>query len=281
MGAVAVFERQVYYLERKVEEFHNELFSETQEKIEFHASPMRARRQSPWKGMPKEDIRQIMRSVYAVIANAHSPGVTLFGVVVEKQRVMPTLTAELIRTKTAAKHKLEREYRNAHGEMKEVKREELVRAKREIEELKAPVLGFAFERLCTQFEFFLRRFYHDERYEEQRGVMIFDHASYERDLGLLMQLFRERGTGAVDIMNVIDTPFFASSSSSRLLQLADFVSYALFRRYEFEDTGFFDLIAHRFDRADKVFHGLVHYTSNQECTCPACLTRRLAKEQIA
>ncbi len=276
MGGIAIFERQIYHLEQKVEQIRRRYFSE-QEEVEFHASVMRSRRKAPWKHLPKATVHEIMKEVYNAIALSHREGVVLFGVAIEKVRVIPnfeTLSREL----TERKRHLRRERERARGEAKATLQTELEALNMQIgRQLIAPVLDFSFARLSTAFENFLRRFFFHPEKDQQRGLMIFDHASYEDKLTLLMNSFKQYGTGFTEIKNIVDAPAFASSQASRLLQLADFVSHALFRRYEFGDAEFFDIIAPRFDQKDGIFYGLAHYTNDRLCTCPACLTRRAHK----
>ena len=55
--------------------------------------------------------------------------------------------------------------------------------------------------------------------------------------------------------NIADTPFFVDSRASRLVQIADHVAYSVFRRYNWGDAQYLDIIASRFDEADGVIHG--------------------------
>ena len=65
------------------------------------------------------------------------------------------------------------------------------------------------------------------------------------------------------------------SGRCRTVQLADHVAYAVFRRYEAQDTSYFDIISSRFDEHDNKVHGLVHKQSfDPRCMCVACATRR-------
>ena len=57
-------------------------------------------------------------------------------------------------------------------------------------------------------------------------------------------------------MNYAEVPVFLDSMASRLIQLADLVSFALYRFYEHNDNAFYDVIKHRFDREGGVEHGL-------------------------
>lgn len=133
----------------------------------------------------------------------------------------------------------------------------------------------AFEELCNRFDLFLKRLH--AQGNTQRGLIIFDESRYESRLQTLLSEYRSSGTRFGKLSNFADVPFFADSKSTRLLQLADLVAYSVFRRYERSDTRLIDRIAAKFDSEDNVLHGLVHLTTNRtNCTCPACLTRRLA-----
>lgn len=281
VGGAAVFERQAYFIERQLDQLQLSAFPDKSEREEFHASAMRGRKGMPWKPMAKGVVQSLMTDVYKVIDTAHDPGLCLFAVAVDKTFLVPDFPramSEALRAKKEAESALQSE--SGPADMKRQRRESLSEAKREIHRLTSAIICTAFERVCTQFEFFLRRFYADRPENEQRGVMILDHASYERDLGALIESFRKIGTGATKIHNIIDAPFFASSSSTRLLQVADFVSYAVYRRYEAADTRYFDLIAHRFDKDAGICHGLAHLSAASNCMCPACLTRRIGRAAL-
>ncbi|NMC44889.1 MAG: DUF3800 domain-containing protein [candidate division Zixibacteria bacterium] len=103
-----------------------------------------------------------------------------------------------------------------------------------------------------------------------------DSAKYQGHLDTLLLEYRKTGkTKFGRVKNFADAPTFANSKTTRLLQVADLVSYAIFRRYERGDTSLLDRIIHRFYRDDTVIHGLMHHTARYwECTCPACLSRR-------
>ncbi len=66
-------------------------------------------------------------------------------------------------------------------------------------------------------------------------------------------------------------PFFVDSKATRLIQYADLVSYALWRKFEKQDDEFFDAVSDAFDREGSVVHGLHHYKNRSEfCDCPGC-----------
>jgi hypothetical protein len=133
----------------------------------------------------------------------------------------------------------------------------------------------AFEELCNRFDLFLKRLH--AQGNTQRGLIIFDETRYETKLQTLLLRYRESGTRFGKVANFADVPFFADSRSTRLLQLADLTAYSVYRRYERSNTWLIDQIISRFDTEGGVIHGLLHLTANRSsCTCPACLTRRLA-----
>ncbi len=89
-------------------------------------------------------------------------------------------------------------------------------------------------------------------------MIILDKTTRETSLQKLSREFRKSGTRWGSLKNIADTPFFVDSRASRLIQVADHVAYAVFRRYNAGDAQYMDIIAHRFDEADGVIHGLSH-----------------------
>lgn len=136
-------------------------------------------------------------------------------------------------------------------------------------------VAIAFEDLCQRFDLFLTRQNRDG--DNQRGLLILDRSAEETSLQKLSREFRTIGTKTGVLQNLVDTPMFVDSRSSRLVQLADHVAHAVFRRFNAGDAQYFDIIAPRFDESDGVIHGLEHkHSSKYSCPCPACLSRRLA-----
>lgn len=128
---------------------------------------------------------------------------------------------------------------------------------------KAAVAGrdpveIAFEQLCSRFDLFLRRRY-SKHNDPQRGIMLFDKASTEQRIQTLARDFKATGHSWGKTMNYADVPVFLDSTASRLIQLADLVSFALYRFYEHKDNSLYDLIKHRFDQEGGVEHGLYVY----------------------
>ncbi len=135
-------------------------------------------------------------------------------------------------------------------------------------------MEIAFEELCSRFEIELKKHYHADN--PQRGIIILDKSSYETSLQRLASRFSSHGTRWGVLRNMAEVPLFVDSRASRLVQLADHVAYAVFRRYEKSDTSYLDLILKKFKAEDGRLHGLVHkQTIDSDCMCPACMSRRL------
>ena len=136
----------------------------------------------------------------------------------------------------------------------------------------SPLL-YAYEKISSQFDKFLSRMYRPS-YERQRGLMLMDSSQYGVALQRLARDLRDNGARWDIIRNLPESPYPVDSRSSRIIQLADLVAYALLRKYERQDERFFVPIAGVFDAAGGVIHGLVHYKpSEMDCYCPACMSR--------
>jgi hypothetical protein len=132
---------------------------------------------------------------------------------------------------------------------------------------------FAFEDICSRFQLFLDRVYHETKTRE-KGILILDKSIYENILQKLAITFRQGGTRWRIPRDLIEVPMFLDSKSSRLIQLADHVAYATFRRYQAADLTYFNIIEGSYDSHEDIIHGLSHKQhSMPKCTCPACLRR--------
>jgi hypothetical protein len=130
---------------------------------------------------------------------------------------------------------------------------------------------FAFEDLCSRFEMFLNRTYHLDK-QRVKGIIILDKSIHENILQKLAISFQQFGTRWRTLTNLVEVPMFIDSKSSRLIQLADHVAYAVFRRYQALDLKYFDVIQRLFDTDENgVIHGLEHKHHSLSCTCIACL----------
>jgi hypothetical protein len=132
----------------------------------------------------------------------------------------------------------------------------------------------AFEDLTSRFDLYLKRINLASPDNEQRGIIAVAESSYRRNLEILGERFRRGFTRWGQLGSICDVPFFLPAKNTRLLQLADFCSNAIFGRYNAGLTRDFDTIAPRFDRDGGRIHGLVHLTNDHDCQCMACLYRQ-------
>ena len=141
------------------------------------------------------------------------------------------------------------------------------------------LMSKAFEDLSSRFDMYLRRI---SIAHHEKGLIVLDKTTYENNLQELAKSFRSEGNRwGSRLKHILEVPFFVDSKASRLIQLADHIAYAVFRRYNAGDLNYFNCIEGRFDESDGVIHGLVHLqTYNPRCTCPACVTRRQSKIEI-
>lgn len=131
----------------------------------------------------------------------------------------------------------------------------------------------AFEEICNRFNLFLKRTL-NRTGDNQRGLIVMDKAKHEAPLQALATQFRANGARWGHFRHLAEVPLFVDSKASRLVQLADLVAYATWRKYEHKDGRFFDQLVPKFDADGGVVHGLFHYRrANAECFCPACMSR--------
>jgi hypothetical protein len=225
LGGVSVFERQVHFISKELDQIARTVNLADPGAVEFHASEIWAGRKAPWSGMSKTDRRDKIRAVLQVLAGSHE-STCAFACAVHKASFPGQDPMEL-----------------------------------------------AFEDLCSRFDLQLTRLYHSGN--QQRGLIILDTSSYETSLQSLARRFRLEGTHWRLLRNMCEVPLFVDSGASRLVQLADHVAYAVFRRYESGDTSFLDLILAKFDAEQGRMHGLAHkQTYDPNCMCQACMTRK-------
>ena len=131
----------------------------------------------------------------------------------------------------------------------------------------------AFEEICNRFNLYLTRL-HNREGNQPRGLIVMDKSHYEDTPQGLARRFREQGARRGNLRNLAEVPLFVDSAASRLIQIADLLAWAVWRRYEQTDARYFDRIAHRFDSEGGVIHGLFHFKPAREsCQYPACLSR--------
>ncbi len=112
----------------------------------------------------------------------------------------------------------------------------------------------------------------------ERGIVIHDRSSTERRVQDWTDRWRLIESRIGVLTHMADVPFFADSRASRLLQAADFVSWALWRYYGLQtpDPRWIEPLWSHFDQQDGKMHGLVHVSRSFQrggCECPPCLSR--------
>lgn len=112
----------------------------------------------------------------------------------------------------------------------------------------------AFEQLSSRFDHYLRRLHLQQN--THRGLILFDKSSTEQRIQTLAQEFKYSGHSYGRIRNYAEVPVFIDSHASRLIQLADLVAYAIYRKYEHDEDSYFKVIADCFDAEGGVVHGL-------------------------
>jgi hypothetical protein len=206
LAGIALFERQIYFLQKALNELALTLERVDTANLEFHANAMHAGR-GRWRAHGRREERR------AHMVNALKTGMSLqgrwrlFGVVVEKSAISPEDPTE-----------------------------------------------YAFEQLCNRFDRFLGRMHNDGN--TQRGLIVLDKSTRETRLQTLATEFRANGHRWGNLRNLVDVPFFVDSQATRIIQYADLVAYALWRKYQHHDDEFYDLIKDRFDVEGGVVHGL-------------------------
>ena len=202
--------------------------------IHFHATEIRAGKDF-WRRVQPAKRAEVGAGIGEIIANDTSPGVALFGAVIEK-------TGEL-HSDTAVKRATAECCRRFDVFLKRVSATQAT-----------PTTGMA----TGEHELML---FADGRFDQRARVWVND--------------FRKIGTDAGVIERLSDIPFFVPAKESRLLQLADYVAHALFLLFEHRNPSLARPILQRIDTTDGVLHGLkhVHRTPSAPCPCPSCHSR--------
>jgi hypothetical protein len=138
----------------------------------------------------------------------------------------------------------------------------------------------AFEDISSRFNKFLER--RSTEKSLARGMIVLDKSTYEQNIQKLAIDFRRDGNRwGSQLRQICEVPFFVDSDASRIIQLADHIAYAVFRRYNADDLTYFKHIESRFDKeAEGRVFGLAHLqTKDPNCMCSACYGRRLTSSR--
>ena len=133
------------------------------------------------------------------------------------------------------------------------------------------VVRNTFMDIVSRFNIFLKR--QHMAGHTNKGLLIIDGAHQERYRSALSS-FKKQGTEYGKIDNIIDIPYFARQDHTRMIQLADFCAYSLWRYYENGDVSYLKMIEHKFDRRGPAESpdGLNHIIK-EKCKCVACSWR--------
>lgn len=240
LAGIALFERHIYHLTKALDQLACRTGLPNPETLEFHGAEILPGSKR-WRKLRGPDKRAAILSDALDTANTLHGDWRLFGAVVDKAAVLS---------------------REIPGDPVEV----------------------AFSQVVSRFNQFLARTKREGR--EQRGILVIDESSKgvnfrgrrmstDQKLKQLILDYNSREHGWKQAKWIIDVPFFVESHMTRAMQYADLVSYAIMRKFEKNDTRFFDVIKNRFDRHGGIVHGLYHEAyANAECDCPYCSTRR-------
>lgn len=90
--------------------------------------------------------------------------------------------------------------------------------------------------------------------------MIFDKCNTENRIQHLARHFKYNGHSKGTTRNYAEVPLFMDSRASRLIQLADLISYAFFRKYEYGDDAYYKHVRDNVHAAGGTVHGLFERT---------------------
>jgi hypothetical protein len=135
---------------------------------------------------------------------------------------------------------------------------------------------YAYDHVLHRFDEMLRGFGKDE---QQRGLVVHDRrdsvhtsARHEPKIQGWTALWQRTGPRLEAIVQV---PYFTDSHASRLIQAADFVSYALWRQYSQQSDAYIADLWQHVDIGKKgELSGVIHLTPDfGRCPCKPCVSR--------
>lgn len=114
--------------------------------------------------------------------------------------------------------------------------------------------------------------------QHQNGLAIHDKHYVERDVQRAAETWRHIAGRIGTLHHLADVPLFADSKASRLIQAADFVTWALWRYYGLpqSDDRWINRLWDLFDADGGTMHGLIHVSRefSRGCGCRPCASRR-------
>jgi hypothetical protein len=124
--------------------------------------------------------------------------------------------------------------------------------------------------VCQRFNTFLVRQCNAGHID--KGLLIMDRSGREARVRELMAEFERSGTQHGYLGNIMDVPYFADSTNTRMLQIADLVAFAGGRYFNANDRTYLDNVLARIDRRSSrgPVVGLKHIVGRtHRCSCIA------------
>ena len=114
-----------------------------------------------------------------------------------------------------------------------------------------------FEQATSRFDHFLNRNnYKKGRTLKEKGILIVDRAKKELEVQRFALGFKHQGYTWGRLKNMAEVPLFLDSKSSRLIQLADLIAFAVYRYFQYGDVLYYNIIRDNFDCDRGHCHGL-------------------------
>lgn len=110
--------------------------------------------------------------------------------------------------------------------------------------------------------------------DSHNGILVADRGQHEAAITAWVEVARARPRRPVAdrrrLHALVETPFFIDSGSTRLMQLADLVGYALYRAYNADDWAWADHLLPSIGAG-----AVLHMPTTSGCVCVACRTDRV------
>jgi hypothetical protein len=138
----------------------------------------------------------------------------------------------------------------------------------EIIESQEDIYHYTYKPVTERFQYFLQDF--SRKFgSKENGIIICDHRSTRDDMRLKQhhsKLINSSSEFISQYNNLIEGLLFQQSNLSVGIQIADMVAGAVWRKYQKNDSRWFDVIEPRFRRSpsgNTAGHGLVHFPSRK------------------
>src|SRR5215475_4892355 len=70
LGGISIFETQSYYLSKELDKIAQGINPSNPASVEFHASEIFSRKNTPWDKLSKEEAKGVIKSILKVVANS-------------------------------------------------------------------------------------------------------------------------------------------------------------------------------------------------------------------